>query len=175
MPTVVDVDEIHTPKYEPTTMHVEEEQNASQEVGQSEENAERTESDASRGKGSQKEEQAMGSIQQGLEQGLEPKEGHETERKAIPEVGVSSPQGKKKAQAERSAQGVQCAQMELAIVMPKITKGVKVDDEMVGGVDTIKYFDHDVVDTVKFPDLAPQNYLESRGEGPLGVPLLEPT
>jgi hypothetical protein len=63
---------------------------------------------------------------------------------------------------------------ELAIVMPKIPEGVKVDDEMVGGVDTIRYSDHDVADAVKFPDLVPQNYLESRGEGPSGVPLLEP-
>jgi hypothetical protein len=44
---------------------------------------------------------------------------------------------------------------------------------MVGGVDTIKYSDHDVADAVKFPDLVPQNYLESRGEGPSGTPLLE--
>ena len=33
MPTVVDVDEIHTPEYELTTMHVEEEQITAQEVG----------------------------------------------------------------------------------------------------------------------------------------------
>jgi hypothetical protein len=51
---------------------------------------------------------------------------------------------------------------------------VKANDAMVGGVDTIRYSDHDVADAVKFPDLAPQNYLESRGEGPSGVPLLEP-
>jgi hypothetical protein len=31
-----------------------------------------------------------------------------------------------------------------------------------------------VVDAVKFPDLAPHSYLESRGEGPSGAPLLEP-
>jgi hypothetical protein len=41
--------------------------------------------------------------------------------------------------------------------MPKIPKGVKVDDKMVGGVDALKYSDHDVVDTVKFPDLAQQS------------------
>jgi hypothetical protein len=34
--------------------------------------------------------------------------------------------------------------------------------------------DHDVSDAIKFPDLAAQSYLESRGEGPSGVPLLEP-
>jgi hypothetical protein len=58
--------------------------------------------------------------------------------------------------------------------MPKIPKGVKVDDEMVGGVDSLKYSDHDMEDVVKFPDLAPQSYLERRGEGPSGTPLLEP-
>jgi hypothetical protein len=63
---------------------------------------------------------------------------------------------------------------ELEIVMPKILEGVKEDDEMVGGVDTMKYFDHDMADTVKFPDLAQHNYMESRGEGPSGAPLLEP-
>jgi hypothetical protein len=32
-----------------------------------------------------------------------------------------------------------------------------------------------VVDVTKFPDLASQNYLESRGEGSSGMPVLEPT
>jgi hypothetical protein len=36
-------------------------------------------------------------------------------------------------------QGVQRTQEELAIVMSKIPEGVKVDDEMVGGVDGLKY------------------------------------
>jgi hypothetical protein len=71
-------------------------------------------------------------------------------------------------------QGISCTQAELVIMMPKIPEGVKVEDEMVGGVDTIKYSNHDVADAVKFLDLVPQNYLESRGEGPSGVPLLEP-
>jgi hypothetical protein len=52
---------------------------------------------------------------------------------------------------------------------------VRVDDDMVDGVNFIKYFDHDVVDVTKFSDLASQNYLESRGEGPSGMTLLEPT
>jgi hypothetical protein len=37
--------------------------------------------------------------------------------------------------------------------MPKILEGVKSDDEMIGGVNMMKYSDHDVVDTVKFLDL----------------------
>jgi hypothetical protein len=42
MPIVMDVDEIHMPKYEPTTTHIEEEQNLAQEAEQLEEDAERT-------------------------------------------------------------------------------------------------------------------------------------
>jgi len=45
---------------------------------------------------------------------------------------------------------------------------------MVGGFNDLKYFDHDVSDATKFPDLATQSYLESRGEDPSGMPLLEP-
>jgi hypothetical protein len=64
---------------------------------------------------------------------------------------------------------------ELGIVMPKIPNGVKTGDNMVGGVDSLKYSNHDVSDAIKFPYLAAQSYLESRGEGPSGMPLLEPT
>jgi hypothetical protein len=51
---------------------------------------------------------------------------------------------------------------------------VKVDDEMVGGVDGLKCSNLDVSDAIKFPDLATQSYLERRGDSPLGAPLLEP-
>jgi hypothetical protein len=88
---------------------VEEEENPSQEVGQPEEDTERTESDTSRGKGPQHEEHAMGSVQQGLE----PKEEQEIEQEGIPEVRASSPRGKKKAQDESSVQGIPHAQEEL--------------------------------------------------------------
>jgi hypothetical protein len=37
----------------------------------------------------------------------------------------------------------------------------------------MKYYDHDVADIVKFPYLAQHNYMESRGEGSSGAPLLE--
>jgi hypothetical protein len=59
--------------------------------------------------------------------------------------------------------------------MSKIPKEVKTGDNMVGGVDGLKYSDHDVSDDTKFLDLVAHNYLESRGEGPSGVPLLEPS
>jgi hypothetical protein len=50
--------------------------------------------------------------------------------------------------------GVQHVQAELAIVMPKIPKGVKVEDDMVGGVDALKYSDHDMSDAINFSYLA---------------------
>jgi hypothetical protein len=37
----------------------------------------------------------------------------------------------------------------------------------------MKYYDHDVVDTVKFPYLAQHTYMESRGKGPSSTPMLE--
>jgi hypothetical protein len=61
----------------------------------------------------------------------------------------------------------------LAIVMPNTTKGVKTDDKMVGGVHGLKYSNQDVFDTIKFPDLASQRYLERNEEGPSGRPLLD--
>jgi hypothetical protein len=87
---------------------------------------------------------------------------------------VFSPQGKKKSRAEISAQGIQHTQAELEIIMPKILERVKENDEMVGGVNTMKYSDHDVAYIIKFPDLMQHNYMESKGEGPSGMPLLEP-
>ena len=96
-------------------MHVEEEKNPAQEVEQLEEDAKRKKSNMYRGKGMHQEEHTTCSIQHGIE----PKEQHRTGHQDIPIVGVSSQQGKKKARAERSSQGVQHTQVELAIVMPK--------------------------------------------------------
>jgi hypothetical protein len=59
--------------------------------------------------------------------------------------------------------------------MPKILDGVKSNDEMIGGVNTMKYSDHDVADIIKFPDLVQHNYMECKGEGPSGGLLLDPT
>jgi hypothetical protein len=62
MPTMVDVDEIHTLKYEKNTLHVEEGNEPTQEPKQLVEDVERKESDVSRGKGSQEEELTMDSM-----------------------------------------------------------------------------------------------------------------
>jgi hypothetical protein len=59
--------------------------------------------------------------------------------------------------------------------MPQIPEGVKDDDEMVEGLNTMKYSDHDIIDVVKFLDLVQQNYMECKGEGPSCLALLEPT
>jgi hypothetical protein len=88
MPTVVDVDEIHTPEYEQTTLHVEEEQESTQEPEQLGEDVVRTEPDASRGKGPQGAKPTMESTQQGLGAG--------TRAGNRARGGVPSPQGKKR-------------------------------------------------------------------------------
>jgi hypothetical protein len=62
MPIVVDVDEIQTPEYEKTTLHVEEEKDLEKLV----EDVKQMESDASRGKWPQEAESAMDSKEQGL-------------------------------------------------------------------------------------------------------------
>jgi hypothetical protein len=171
VPTVVDVDEIHTPEYEPNTMRVEEEHNPEQEVGKPEDDVERTKSDMRR-------------------------EGKGHNRKNMPQVQCHRPENQMKSREQCTrvyqrwgphphregrnlALRVACKeyhgpQAEVTLVMPKIPEGVQIDDEMVGGVNTMKYSDHDVADTIKFLDLSQQNYMESRGEGPSGAPLLEP-
>jgi hypothetical protein len=45
---------------------------------------------------------------------------------------------------------------------------------MLGCVNKLKYVDHDVADRGKFPEFAQQVYMESKGEGPSGDPILEP-
>jgi hypothetical protein len=124
---VVDVDELHTPEYETNPVTVEEEQNPVQEVGQMEEDPERTESDTSRGQGPRQTEQAMGSVPQSHE----PEVGQEVVHEGVPEVGASSPQAKWKGQAESSVHGGSQPQVEGTLVLPKILSGVCVDDDMV--------------------------------------------
>jgi hypothetical protein len=63
MPIVVDVDEIHTPEYMKTTLHVEEEQEPTQEPEQLVEDVERMESDTFKGKESYEAELTMDSMQ----------------------------------------------------------------------------------------------------------------
>jgi hypothetical protein len=47
-------------------------------------------------------------------------------------------------------------------------------EDMLGKVLNLRYANHDVKYTMKFPYLAHENYLEDKGEiGPLGKPILE--
>jgi hypothetical protein len=46
------------------------------------------------------------------------------------------------------------------LVTPDIPKGVIVNEDMLGRVSQLKYVEHDIIDTTKFPELAPHHYLE---------------
>jgi hypothetical protein len=100
---------------------------------------------------------------------------HSVGHEGVPGVGDSSPPTKQKDQVERSTHEGSQPQVEGTLIFPKLLSGVQVDDDMVGGVTTIKYSDHDVINVTKFPDLALQVYLESRGTGSSDMPLIEPT
>jgi hypothetical protein len=45
---------------------------------------------------------------------------------------------------------------------------------MLGFVNKINYDDHDVVYMGNFPEFVKKVYMESKGEGPAGDPILEP-
>jgi hypothetical protein len=45
---------------------------------------------------------------------------------------------------------------------------------MLGFFNKLKYGDHDVVYMGKFPEFTKKVYMESKGEGPAGDPILEP-
>jgi hypothetical protein len=60
-------------------------------------------------------------------------------------------------------------------MLPHIPDVVVAVEDMLGKVEKLKYVDHDVTDTTKFPDLAQEIYLENKEEaGPSGKPILEP-
>jgi hypothetical protein len=46
--------------------------------------------------------------------------------------------------------------------------------DILGCVEKLKYFDHDVTDKDKFPEFVPQVYMERKGTSSSGVPILEP-
>jgi hypothetical protein len=45
---------------------------------------------------------------------------------------------------------------------------------ILGHVEKLKFSYHDVTDRDKFPEFAPQVYMERKGIGPKGDPILEP-
>jgi hypothetical protein len=46
------------------------------------------------------------------------------------------------------------------LVTPNIPEGVIIDEDMLGKVPQLRYADHDITDTEKFPELVPHHYLE---------------
>jgi hypothetical protein len=46
---------------------------------------------------------------------------------------------------------------------------------MLGHMEKLRYSDHDVIDTDKFPEFAKKVYLETMGIGPFGNPINQPS
>jgi hypothetical protein len=60
------------------------------------------------------------------------------------------------------------------LTLPRIPKGVTILPDILGCVEKLKYFDHDVTDRGNFPKFSPQVYMERKGTILSGVPILEP-
>jgi hypothetical protein len=61
------------------------------------------------------------------------------------------------------------------ITLPHLPNIVVTVEDMLGKVPKLKYADHEITDTTKFPDFYQESYLEKRGEiGPPGKPIMEP-
>jgi hypothetical protein len=76
---------------------------------------------------------------------------------------------------KRKTLGTPSKQNSVEIMLPYIPNVVAIVEYMLGKVAKLKYVDHDVTNTKKFPNLAQEIYLESKEEaGPSGKPILEP-
>jgi hypothetical protein len=64
-------------------------------------------------------------------------------------------------------------QNEITLSLPQIPNEFNVVGDLLGCVNKVKYYDHDVTDTDKFPEFAQQVYMESKGVGPSGDPIME--
>jgi len=61
------------------------------------------------------------------------------------------------------------------ITLPYLPNAVITVDHMLRKVSKLRYFNHDVRNASKFPDLVKETYLTNIGEiGPLGKPIMEP-
>jgi hypothetical protein len=65
-------------------------------------------------------------------------------------------------------------QPDASIILPCIPEGVQATPSLLGCIERLRYTDHDVSDTNKFPEFVQQVYMESLGTGPLGDPILQP-
>jgi hypothetical protein len=60
------------------------------------------------------------------------------------------------------------------IILPCIPEGVQATPTLLGCMEKLKYSDHDVADTGKFPEFAQQVYMDNIGTRPFGDPILQP-
>jgi hypothetical protein len=60
------------------------------------------------------------------------------------------------------------------IVLPRIPEGVQVDPQLLGHVGKLKYSDHDVADETKYPELAPQVFMQKIVVNQLGETITQP-
>jgi hypothetical protein len=59
-------------------------------------------------------------------------------------------------------------------VLPRIPEGVQVNPQLLGHVGKLKYFDHDVEDETKYPNLAPQVFMQKVVVNQLGETIIHP-
>jgi len=62
-------------------------------------------------------------------------------------------------------------QPTVAIVLLCILEVVHIKTNLLCHVEKLRYSDHDVTDTEKFPEFAKQVYLQTVGIGPFGKPI----
>jgi hypothetical protein len=56
----------------------------------------------------------------------------------------------------------------IEIVLPRIPEGLQVDSQLLGHIRKLEYFDHDIVDKTKYPEVAPQVFMQTIDVNPLG-------
>jgi hypothetical protein len=67
-----------------------------------------------------------------------------------------------------------CKHKEVTLTLPCILEGVNIPPRILGCVAKMRYAYHDITDKDKYPEFAPQVYMERKGTSPLGVPILDP-
>lgn len=67
-----------------------------------------------------------------------------------------------------------CKKPIVPLIFPHIIDGVRVKSDFLSHVEKIKYSDHDVIDTEKFPEFAKRVYLQTMGMDPFGKPIDQP-
>jgi hypothetical protein len=59
-------------------------------------------------------------------------------------------------------------------VLPHTPEGIQVDSQPLGHVRKLKFSDHDVAYEIKYPELAPQVFMETIAMNPLGGTITKP-